>query len=257
MRTFLFIILTTLSLNFLHAEEAIKPWDAKAFAGLRSYPLSGAIGLETGYSSYLWGLKSEDPLGWGYLRIGALVQSSGKVNKAELKLSFYPIPVVGLWLDFGASTRNLKTIQTLNCASINCKGSIQRTRIGSEFKGSIEKVFGKIQSTYSWLEPGDSARSYADEASNLQMERGGDRLFSWSFVMGAPYEADFQVALFLEKNQMQYSEFSNLSRGILALHHWDDHTIQWGAGLYSSQTSRLHGQIFVGYSYQFSKGLGI
>ena len=230
-------------------------WDAEVTAGLRTYPLGAAVAFNGGYNDYLWGKKSEDPLSWGYFRLGALAQSSGKVNKGELSLSVFPVPLIGLNLDFGGSARNLTSMQTVDCVALNCFGNIRRTRIGAVIKGAFGYIFGRIKTSYAWLEPANASIAHADESTNLEIQRGGDRLFNWNFILGLPMKAEFQTFIFVDKNKMQNGGYSNISRGIAAQKSWGQHAVKLGAALYSSETSKLHGQVFAGYSYSISKGL--
>jgi len=79
--TFLILTLTSFSSYAEDQPHSDGAWDLETFAGFRSYPLGAGLGVEGGYSDYLWGQKSSDPLSWGYLRIGGMFQTSGVVNK--------------------------------------------------------------------------------------------------------------------------------------------------------------------------------
>ena len=244
-----------LSMALSHSLGA-QVWDSSFDASLRSYPLGAAVGLEGGYNVPIWG--DTTGLSYGFTRVGARVQSSGVVNRVDAKFSVFPISFWGLELRTGWGHRSLDDIATLDCATLQCSGSLTRTSLGSPLYFGAGPYFGRAKLEYTWIAASDStAGALADEQTNLVVRASGDELRRWEFLGGLKLSDDFSTFAFWERVDAQKTASSwNRTYGLALRKTWEIHTLYLGAGVYEAVGVGAHGQLYASYVLTFTKGLG-
>jgi len=246
----------------VQAQETQK-WDASLDVGLRAYPSGAALGFEGGRSQVLWGdsaANSEGDYQYGYFRLGGRVQTSIVVNGVEAKLSLFPISFVGLELSAGLSHRNLEQIGAIDCESVDCKGTLRRTRLSLPLYLGVDRVFGRVRGSFQWVEKLDSQQTLAgDEKLVLPIVAAGDEVLSGDLLFGYSFNDSQKLMAFIEANKTRQSEASSLVWGLigeLGIKTQPEQKFYLGLGLYDSSLIAPHGQVFIAYSLSFKKGLG-
>jgi drug/metabolite transporter (DMT)-like permease len=255
------LLLMALGLVFLLASKPVQAqnsnkWDLAFDLGLRSYPSGAAAALQAGWNQKLWGSNESGDFRYGYYRLGARVQSSGVVNRADASFSFFPISLTGIELTTGMGHRNLKKISTLDCAVGECAGSVYRTSLRVPLFLGIGKVFTRMRYEYQWVKAPDAEALLADEATNLMLQAAGDTLQKWDLMLGYTWREDVKSMAFYEQIESSKAKTQNQRGGLILNKAWSEHNLYLGFGLYKSTTSAQTGQLFAAYSYTFSKGLG-
>ncbi|MEO5668201.1 MAG: hypothetical protein ABIR96_09100 [Bdellovibrionota bacterium] len=245
------IALLILATQAAHAQL----WDASFDAGLRTYPWGAALGLQGGYSVPAWGDTSG--IAYGFTRVGARVQTSGVVNNFEAKLSVFPISFWGLELKSGWGNRRLDDISTLDCATLQCSGSITRTSLATPLYFGAGPYFGRVKLEYTWISATEATNDFlADENTSLIVRSSGDEMRHWELLGGLRWREDFKTLAFYDTIEAQKTSSHSKTYGVIAQKSWDFHTLYIGAGIYESSTTSPHGQLFLSYVMTFAKGLG-
>lgn len=100
--------------------------EANVGALFRAYPLQAIITGEGAYGKIFWGTKEEGDFKYGYIRPYLRVGTIAVVNRGEIGVGFYPISIFGITAGYMQSVRltNPPGINSLDCTTINCKGTI-------------------------------------------------------------------------------------------------------------------------------------
>ncbi len=229
-------------------------WDASLDAGLRTYPSGAALGLEGGRGSLLWG--SEGGWSYGYTRLGARVQTSGVVNRVDAKISVFPISFWGLELKSGVGHRRLSKISTLDCATAECGGRVDRHSLISPFYFGAGDFFGRARGELQWISASRLGRPLADESTNLTVNASGDKLRKWDLLLGWRWRPDWNTLIFWEETKALERGSWNKSYGAVVKKSWGPQAVYLGAGIYESTSSEPSPQVFASYVLTLSEGYG-
>ncbi|MCM2323520.1 MAG: hypothetical protein NDJ90_09690 [Oligoflexia bacterium] len=220
----------------LHAGSArAGQFDYSFGAGARSLPLGATLIGDVGYNHILWGANNGRSPFFGYLRPAVKVQTSGVVNRGQVSLGVYPVSFWQLELGYAYSYR-ATTIDTLDCAVLECGGGLGRAFAGTSLVLARSGFFAGWSSTITALSPTRTEQAFGDESSSLAGAQGGDTLVSHEGFAGYELRPELRAGFLLSRDHMLSSGatsslnsiFGRLDRGAWAF--------TLGAGIHESVT---------------------
>lgn len=214
-------------------------WDYSLAAGSRSVPFGASLSAELGRGILLWGrapLASGEFL-YGYVRPLTRVRTSGITNRAEVALQVNPISFFTLEGGAGGGYRFSRTLDTQDCTSLQCSGSLQTAFFRPQVVLGLGPFIAALSAGWQFTTAPDSTRGFVDEVSSLAGAAGGDTLQELKAVLAYRITDRWIAGALVETDSMWISHTSNDLGALFARHEYGDWKFTAGAGAYHSTTA--------------------
>lgn len=218
------------------AVRAQAGWEPSVEAAARSYPLSGAMTFELGYSAVLWGSPGGASNPWfGYIRPAVKGATAGSYNSGGASIALFPVSFLGV--EAGAEAiNNTNEYQAYDCDTYGCTGKYWRGYLAGTVGLGAGPVFlvgrGKIENL---RQHPDQMVDFIEPTSGLPARANGDRLKTVSGAAGVKLGAEWKLIYAYSWSRMQ--ELNGQSQTHLGIISWNNESwaISAGAGTFKSE----------------------
>lgn len=183
-------------------------FDLSVGGTLRSYPLSGVVETEGGYSWLLWGAPGSP--WYGYVRPRVYGSTAGTYNSLDSALEIFPISFLGVRAG-GEASQNDQKYTAYDCETYRCLGRYYRAYFEGELSLGAGPVF--VHGSWRrerWSQRNGAAGAFIDPTSGLVMRSGGDSQTVYFAVAGYNLDPVWSVILALRYADSDPSDISRM-----------------------------------------------
>lgn len=230
--------------------------DYNISGGVRSYPLSGILEGDLGYSQLLWGQAGSGPM-YGYIRPHVGAGTAGYYNSAIASLDLYPISFLGFRAG-GESIQNDKDYKAYDCDRYQCKGRSYRTFAQAELTAGYGSFFVQLREKRErWTLGKPNSGEFIETTSGLSLAGQGDSQTVYRATAGYKVNPTWTIL-----GMYTYSQSDNtreVSRMPIAAVRYMTGALSVGvgAGVYSSTIKAEGGTAMAFFSWNIKPSLAL
>ncbi|MGK0366956.1 MAG: hypothetical protein ACI9QD_000087 [Thermoproteota archaeon] len=220
----------------------------------RTYPVALSLQSKFGYGMKFW---EANKIMYGYLRVGGVFNTSGVVNTAGARISFFPISFLGVYAQRDQTYRDFEP-SIFDCEAVDCEGTIERNRTGAKLGLAIGNFFLMADFEKIRLEKTKTpTMNLADEQHALIASMNGDTVNKETIAVGFKLSDSYKVmALYVSQKMTEYSN-RDFMKLLVFSKDKDNWTYLWGNGVFKN---REGGNVFttlVGIKWGGKKGVAL
>ncbi|MBI2522236.1 MAG: hypothetical protein HYV97_17585 [Bdellovibrio sp.] len=222
---------------------------------IRSFPQAVYLKATGGYSASLWEKRDKSPVLYGFVRPMASVRTSGIINAFDGRLEIYPISFFGIVGGRETVLRQAKSLDTFDCASIDCQGRVYKDYFGGRMALKFKSTFLMADMRTMALSFNHSNRRFSEELSTLEAGPSKDRLVNFIGIVGQEINDQYAAALLHMENSMQNTSQKSSMTFLLMQKKLQSQTFLTGPGLFKTRTdSQIFSLLFL-WNWKPEKGL--
>jgi hypothetical protein len=222
-------------LILINASTAFAGFEPSVQALVRSYPLSGSLDLDLGYSAVVWGQPGNENPWFGYLRPSIGAKTAGSYNSGGAEIAIFPVSFVGFSAG-GEAISNGEDYKAYDCEAFNCRGKFWRTYASASLALAAGPVFlvgrGKIEKL---KQAPDQSLDFIEPTSGLAARQNGDELKTASGLLGYKVSPTWIVAYTYSWSRMQKVEGQSQTHLGLVVWNIGTWSVAAGAGTFHSE----------------------
>ncbi|OFZ80317.1 MAG: hypothetical protein A2583_03355 [Bdellovibrionales bacterium RIFOXYD1_FULL_53_11] len=247
--------------GFVLYPSARADFDFGVSAFLRSFPLSGTLGIEGGYNHLIWGRdprtnESPSPL-YGFARPSLFAATSGLYNSGGVQLEIFPVSFAGMrigaWLE-----HSIGAYSGIDCTRHECSGLSQRRYIEVPVGAAIGPVFAGLAFKLEGLaHQSSAAKPFIEPEFSLPARSTYDNILSVRTVLGAGLGYGirvFYLNAFARMDALRGYSTWNYLVGQYSDGPWK---MTFGAGVFSSSLRGAGISAIAGIKWTLKQGIGI
>lgn len=163
--------------------------DYNVSAGLRTYPLSSYLSLESGYNFLLWGQwQNKEDVMYGYIRPAVNYTTALIYNSLEAKLTLKPVSFLGLHAGKMLALRSRDKVTDIDCSTVECTGTLDNEFVKADLVLAAGPViyFGSMENRK--VKSLRNEMNFYDDMPAIIAARGEDRIMTSSHTLGLRFD---------------------------------------------------------------------